>query len=79
MTLFPNPPKTCQELLDLLDAASKRKMTPQEIEEQRQSWVRSMTARCEHGEVDYEQCPECRMAAIEATIKDTGNQQNELR
>lgn len=29
-------------------------------EAQRQSWVRGMTTRCEHGEVDFEQCPKCR-------------------
>lgn len=30
---------------------------------QRESWLRGMTARCEHGMVDYEQCPKCREAA----------------
>lgn len=30
------------------------------IARQRESWVRGMTARCEHGEVDFEQCPKCR-------------------
>lgn len=34
-----------------------------EVEAQRQSWVRGMTARCEHGEVDFEQCPQCRARA----------------
>jgi hypothetical protein len=29
-------------------------------EAQRQSWVRGMMARCEHGVVDFEQCPKCR-------------------
>ena len=29
---------------------------------QRESWVRSMTARCEHGMADFEQCGECRAA-----------------
>ena len=33
--------------------------------EQRQSWVRGMTARCEHGVVDFEQCPDCRAATCE--------------
>lgn len=37
-------------------------MTAQEIEAQRQSFVRGMTQSCEHGVVDYEQCPECREA-----------------
>ena len=27
---------------------------------QRESWVRGMTAKCEHGELDFEQCPKCR-------------------
>lgn len=42
-------------------------MTPEQreemFEEQRQSWVRGMTARCEHGVLDFEQCPECRKEA----------------
>lgn len=41
-----------------------KRMTPEErermLEEQRKSWVRGMTARCEHGVVDFEQCPDCR-------------------
>lgn len=24
------------------------------------SWVRGLTARCEHGVLDFEQCPKCR-------------------
>jgi hypothetical protein len=47
-------------LAELLDVATIHRMTPQEIDEQRASWVRGMTARCEHGELDFEQCPECR-------------------
>jgi hypothetical protein len=27
---------------------------------QRQSWVRGMTTGCEHGVLDFEQCPKCR-------------------
>lgn len=27
---------------------------------QRDSWVRGMKARCEHGVADFEQCPACR-------------------
>jgi hypothetical protein len=42
------------------EAALHHQMTPTEIEAQRQSWVRGMTARCEHGVVDFEQCPQCR-------------------
>jgi hypothetical protein len=40
------------------------KMTPEEyaamIEEQKRSFVRGMTATCEHGVLDFEQCPKCR-------------------
>ena len=39
-------------------------MTPEETkamwEAQRESWVRGMTTPCEHGELDFEQCSECR-------------------
>ena len=47
-------------LEEMLDAAQIHQMTPAEIEDQRKSWVRGMTARCEHGELDFEQCPNCR-------------------
>lgn len=46
-------------LEEMLDAAQIHQMTPDEIEAQRQSWARGITARCEHGELDFEQCPEC--------------------
>lgn len=46
-------------LAEMLDAAQVHQMTPEEIEAQRQSFVRGMTARCEHGELDFEQCPKC--------------------
>jgi hypothetical protein len=39
-------------------------MTPEQQAEHRaaqmRSWVRGMTARCEHGAVDYVQCSDCR-------------------
>lgn len=39
-------------------------MTPEERETmreaQRKSWVRAMTTGCEHGVLDFEQCPDCR-------------------
>ncbi len=38
-------------------------MSPAEAAAQRESWVRGMTARCEHNRVDFEQCPECREKA----------------
>lgn len=47
-------------LEEMLDAAQIHQMTPAEIEAQRRSWVRGMTARCEHGDLDFEQCPHCR-------------------
>jgi hypothetical protein len=47
-------------LNEMLEAAQIHQMTPAEIDEQRKSWARGMTARCEHGELDFEQCPECR-------------------
>ncbi|WNV09936.1 hypothetical protein [Tardiphaga sp. 709] len=45
---------------ELLDMAQIHEMTPAEIKAQRASFVRGMTARCEHGELDFEQCPKCR-------------------
>lgn len=49
-------------------------MTPEQKAEhdnaQRESWVRGMTARCEHGWLDYEQCPDCRAAARERIKND---------
>lgn len=45
---------------ELLLIAPLHIMTPAEIEAQRRSWVRGMTARCEHGELDFEQCAACR-------------------
>lgn len=47
-------------LQEMLEVAQIHQMTPAEVEAQRQSWVRGMTARCEHGELDFEQCAQCR-------------------
>jgi len=47
-------------LAEKLECASIHRMTPDEIEEQRLSFVRAFTARCEHGVLDFEQCPNCR-------------------
>lgn len=44
---------------ELLEASTIHEMTPAEIEAQRQSFMRGMTAKCEHGELDFEQCPQC--------------------
>ena len=48
------------DLESLLRKAARRKMTREEIEAQRQSWVRGMTTPCEHGVMDFETCPKCR-------------------
>ena len=48
------------ELKELLEKAAKHEMTPEEIQKQKDSFVRGMTARCEHGVLDFEQCAECR-------------------
>lgn len=34
------------------------------LEKQRESFVRAMTTRCEHGELDFEQCQDCRGSDI---------------
>jgi hypothetical protein len=45
---------------ELLELCRVHQMTPAEIEAQRQSWIRGMTNGCEHGVLDFEQCPKCR-------------------
>lgn len=47
-------------LEEMLEVSQIHQLTPAEIEAQRQSWARGMTAKCEHGEMDFEQCPKCR-------------------
>lgn len=55
-----------QDLEQLLADARARieAMTPEEreamMDAQRKSFVRGMTAKCEHGMLDFEQCPKCR-------------------
>jgi hypothetical protein len=57
---------TIRELLDAINA-KRAAMSPEEraaLEErelaaQRESWVRAM-APCEHGDPDWETCPQCR-------------------
>lgn len=50
----------------MIDEAMKRyrAMSPEAQAEmwrkQRESWVRAFTTPCEHGELDFEQCGECR-------------------
>lgn len=61
--------KQSDRLFALIKQSSERvrNMSPEEydemINEQYQSWVRGMTARCEHGWLDFEQCPDCREKA----------------
>lgn len=57
-----------ESIKDLLDKAKARvaAMSPEEyaemMEAQKKSFVRGMLARCEHGVLDFEQCPACREA-----------------
>jgi hypothetical protein len=55
-------PYTPDQLAERLRMAARHEMTPGEIEEQRASFVRGITARCEHGVADFEQCEQCRAA-----------------
>lgn len=48
---------------ELIAHARQHTMSPAEIEEQRASWVRAFTTPCEHGVLDFEQCPDCRAEA----------------
>jgi len=57
------------EQLDEALAAARKWMRTASIEEkaemtkaQRESWVRAFTTPCEHGQLDFEQCGECRGA-----------------
>lgn len=65
------PPPISDELRDLLREAHERTlaMTPDEkramFEAQRQSFIRSM-APCEHGDPDWETCPQCRAQFLAA-------------
>lgn len=47
-------------LNEMLEVAQTHQMTPEEREAQKQSWVCGMTRGCEHGVLDFEQCPDCR-------------------
>lgn len=64
------------DLKDKADQAINRfnALTPEQQkahrQAQRESWVRGMTATCEHGVKDFEQCADCRAAAQRAG-KDT--------
>lgn len=55
-----------EDLKKLLDKAKERvnAMSPEEydamMEAQKKSFVRGMMAKCEHGELDFEQCQKCR-------------------
>jgi hypothetical protein len=51
---------------DLLKRANERyaNMTPEEQaamwKAQRESWARAFSTPCDHGGLDFEQCPKCR-------------------
>lgn len=51
-----------QKLKEAVERVNR--MPPEEREammnEQRKSWARGMTTPCEHGWLDFEDCPECR-------------------
>jgi hypothetical protein len=51
-------------------------MSPEERaamhEAQRQSWVRAFTTPCEHGELDFEQCGDCRAKTALPSVDVTG-------
>lgn len=57
---------TSMKLTEALAKAAERvkAMSPEEQQAmwqaQRESFVRGMTTPCEHGELDFEQCPQCR-------------------
>lgn len=57
------------ELRQALDRANRAyaAMTPEQRAEmwrkQRESFIRGMTTPCEHGELDFEQCAQCRREA----------------
>lgn len=46
------------ELKAALEKAKNHIMTPEEIQAQRESFARGM-APCEHGDPDWETCPQC--------------------
>jgi hypothetical protein len=56
-----------------MSASEKQAM----YEKQRQSFVRAMTTPCEHGVLDFEQCPECRLAAALRARAKEANDGNE--
>lgn len=66
MTRTRKSPRQGAKIQDLLERAKDRvsRMSPEEkeamLQAQRASFVRGMTAKCEHGVLDFEQCPKCR-------------------
>ena len=48
------------ELAERLHQVRRVEVTPEMLRQQAESFARAMTARCEHGELDFEQCPKCR-------------------
>lgn len=67
MSRVPSVPAPKRDDLEELLKKSKEAvaaMSPEEyavmIEEQKKSFVRTMTTPCEHGVLDFETCPKCR-------------------
>lgn len=62
MTRTPERPELEELFKKSKEAVAK--MSPEEyeamMEAQKASFVRGMLAKCEHGELDFEQCPKCR-------------------
>lgn len=66
--LMPTVPDRHVDLNELLEQSRRawEAMTPEQKVEhraaQRASWIRAFTTGCEHGVLDFEQCPQCRKA-----------------
>lgn len=50
---------------ELYDVATIHQMTPAELLAQAKSFARGLSARCEHGELDFEQCPQCHASQVQ--------------
>lgn len=49
-----------KKLEQLIEKTKQIEITPEMLKAQAVSWARGMTARCEHGKLDFEQCTKCR-------------------
>jgi hypothetical protein len=81
-TWSPEGRKISPDIASALVVANRRvvEMSDDEIADmfdaQRDSFVRAMSTPCEHGELDFEQCPDCIDAAIERNAARIANQRN---